>query len=97
MPKPLILDPTTPRKKKKKRRKRKVDYTELLAPPLVPAVQCPHTKRAQDASSCSQCLGVAPSVVHRPVVTDWWAESDVEVELDIEVAELIATILTDDE
>lgn len=86
MPKPVssILDPERRAKKRKKRKKRKVDYTELLKTPVVPDVQCPHTKKIQDKSQCSTCMGVAPSVVHRPPPIDWWSETAIE-ELDIHI------------
>lgn len=78
MPKPISLDPDRRKKKKRKLKKREVDYTEYLAPPVIPEVQCPHTTRALDASLCSQCLDIKPSVVKRPSPTDWWAEDDNE-------------------
>lgn len=81
MPKPVLFEPPKPRKKKRK--KRKVDYTELLAPPVIPNTQCPHTRKAQDASSCSQCMLVQPSVVHKPITREWWAD-DEELEISIE-------------
>lgn len=89
MPKPVssFIDPER-RRKKKKRRKRKVDYTELLKAPVIPEVQCPHTRRTQDRSNCSQCLAITPSVVHKPPTADWWAEDavgelDIVIEIDI--------------
>ncbi len=81
MPKPVLFE--APKKKRKKKKKRKVDYTVLLQPPPVVSTQCPHTKRTQDASACSQCMLVKPSVVHKPVVRDWW-EDDPELEISLE-------------
>jgi hypothetical protein len=74
MPKPISLDPD--RKKKRKRKKRKVDYTVYLLPPLVPEQQCTHTTKPMEASDCSQCMAVTPSVVKKPPPTDWWADTD---------------------
>ena len=90
MSKPVfsILDPERRPKKKKKRRKRKVDYAELLKAPVIPAVQCRHTKRAQDASNCSQCLNLVPSVVHKPPTADWWSDDtvdDLKIDIDVEL------------
>lgn len=99
MPKSItkILDPDRPRKKRKKR-KRKVDYTELLAPPIVPVVQCPHTKRVQDASMCSQCTGVKPSIIHKPPTIDWWAVDDHLIdELDLDVDIDLDSLTADDD
>lgn len=76
MPKPISLDPD--RKRKRKRKKRKVDYTVYLVPPVIPDKQCPHTTRPMDASQCSQCQSVTPTVKHYPPHTDWWAEDDNE-------------------
>lgn len=82
MPKPILFDNPSPRRKRK-RKKRKIDYTELIKPPVIPNIQCPHTKRAQDASSCSQCMLVQPSVVHKPVTKSWWDEDeDIEISLE---------------
>lgn len=80
MPKPVLFEP---KPKKKKRKKRKIDYTPLLYAPFVPDTQCPHTKKAQDASSCSQCMLVQPSVVHKPITRDWWID-DPEIEISLE-------------
>jgi hypothetical protein len=74
MPKPIILDPDRP--KKRKRKKRKVDYSAYLVPPVVPDNQCIHTTKPLDASQCSQCLVIAPTVVKRPPPINWWSESD---------------------
>lgn len=82
-----ILDPDR-RRKRKKRRKRKVDYTELLKPPVVTDARCPHTKRVQDMAQCSQCLLIQPSIVHKPDTVDWWLadENDIDdLELDLDV------------
>jgi hypothetical protein len=92
VPKPIsvFLDPER-RKKKKKRRKRKIDYTALLNEPIVPDVQCPHTRRIQDASACSQCIGVVPSVVQRNPTVDWWAEDAVDdLQIDIDLNSIIS-------
>jgi len=102
VPKPItsILDPDQRRRKRKKRRKRKVDYTELLTPPVVTSQRCPHTKRVQDSSQCSQCLGIQPSVVRKPKAVEWWlVEDDIidELELDIDVNVDIDAIVTDEE
>jgi hypothetical protein len=83
---PSILEPIKPRRRKKKKR-RKVDYTELLQPAIIPDVQCPHTKKTQDASLCSQCLSVKPSIIHRPPTASWWAE-DIDLP-DIEVDDIV--------
>lgn len=94
MPKPItaLLDPERLPRKKKKRKKRKVDYTQLLEPPVVPEVQCPHTRRVQDASMCSQCLDVKPSIVHKPTTVDWWvADEDLIPDLEINIDELISS------
>lgn len=95
MPKPSLFDSPKQKRKKKKRKKRKVDYTELLTPPIIPIIQCAHTKKAQDASSCSQCMLVQPSVVHKPVTKDWWAEGDDDIVVDIDVDKI--SINLDDE
>lgn len=97
MPKPISLDPD--RKKKRKRKKRKVDYSVYLVPPTVPDKQCIHTTKPLDASMCSQCLSMTPSVVKRPPQTDWWADEDdfiEEVPLD-EVDEFRLDELLDDD
>lgn len=77
MPKPISLDPDRT-KKKRKRKKRKVDYSVYLVPPVVPDQQCIHTTRPLEASACSQCMMIKPSVTHYPTPTDWWAEDDNE-------------------
>ena len=76
MPKPISIDPD--KKKKRKRKKRKVDYSLYLIPPTIPEQQCVHTTRPIDASMCSQCMSITPSVIKIPPQTDWWAEDDNE-------------------
>lgn len=97
MPKPILFDGKP--KRRKKRKKRKVDYTELLKPPADVSTQCTHTRRVQDASSCSQCMLVQPSVVLRPVTKSWWAD-DADIDLSLEkVAGLndILDLVTDED
>lgn len=77
MPKAIRLDPDKP-KKKRKRKKRKIDYTVYLVPPVVPDQQCIHTTKPVEATACSQCMSVTPSVTKKPPTTDWWAEDDNE-------------------
>jgi hypothetical protein len=78
MPKPLVLDPDGKKKKRKKRKKRKIDYTVYLTPPIIPDDPCPHTTKPVEASTCSQCMSVVPSIIKRPPLADWWAEDDNE-------------------
>lgn len=75
MPKPITLEPDK-RKKKRKRKKRKVDYTVYLVPPVIPDQQCPHTTKPIEATACSQCMSVTPSVIKKPQTADWWDEDD---------------------
>lgn len=78
MPKPITLDPDKP-KKKRKRKKRKIDYTVYLVPPVIPDQQCVHTTKPVEATACSQCMSVTPSVIKKPQTVDWWAdESEIE-------------------
>lgn len=92
MPKPVLFEPP---KKKRKKKKRKVDYGPLLVAPPDVSVACPHTKKVQDASSCSQCMLVKPSVIKKPVTRDWW-QDDPEVEIFIEDLD-VPVIELDDE
>lgn len=78
MPKPISLDPDRKVKKRKRKKKRKIDYTVYLKPPVIPKRQCVHTTRPMEASQCSQCMNVTPTVSHYPPPTDWWAEDDNE-------------------
>jgi hypothetical protein len=88
MPKPISLDPD--RTKKRKRKKRKVDYTVYLVPPIVPKNPCPHTTKPIEASACSQCMSVKPTVTHYPPPIDWWGDDDDDDDLieDISIEDL---------
>lgn len=33
---------------------------------------------------CSQCLGVKPSIIHKPQTVDWWVDDDVEISIDVD-------------
>lgn len=93
MPKPVLFEP--PKKRKRKRKKRKVDYGPLLVAPPVVNTPCTHTKKVQDASSCSQCMLVKPSVIKKPVTVDWWRD-DPEIELYIEDIDVPVVELDDE-
>ncbi len=98
MPKPItdIFDPDRPKKRKKKKSKQKTDYTEYLQPPQIPENQCPHTRKPQEASGCSQCLSAKPSIIHKPSTQDWWMLDDLVDEDLIDPAIDIDSILDDE-
>lgn len=50
------------------RRARKVDYKELLRPPVEADQRCPHTTQIVDSNACSQCQGVKAKRVSPQVV-----------------------------